>query len=121
MLIGNPFLTKTNDLSLSCSFVAQYTTLPLSIPDAGTPAYKLLVFLTCQKVNAFDGYSGPPLVFETQQDPPPTDLLTGTVTLPSVVINPPVTYVTTGLILQGYRTGLIQTQEDFDFQNVTVP
>jgi hypothetical protein len=111
ILLEAPTLTKNADYSLSVSFKLQYTTLPIAIPRPNGAAYKLVAFLSCED-GTFGKFEGEHLVFETQEDPQPADIITGTVSLipPAVISNPsvnyelkhnlPFTYVTVGLIIE---------------------
>jgi hypothetical protein len=146
ILVGRTTLTKNPDLSLSCSFTAQYTTLPISVPDPGIMDYKIIAFLTCASGSVqfdcieptdriihdyhleFGALEGEHVTFTTTQDPPPGNQLTGTASLQPPASCPAndtpqirsVTYTTLALKLEEYRTGIIQVEEILDWQNITV-
>jgi hypothetical protein len=130
ILVGTPVLIKDSNGGLSCSFNVEYTTLPLSIPHIGTSAYSIRVHLQCED-GTFGKLVGEEMRFDSFDDPPPSNILTGTVSLiPPLPMaswlsvnyppsnTPPYTYAALCLILDEYRTGMLQREEIFDYQTV---
>lgn len=133
IIVGDPVLTKNKDYSLSCSFRIQYLTLPVAVPNPNVSAYSLRCYLTCED-GTFGKLDGKPLLFETNSDPPPSDIITGTVSLVppspdevkpsehySVDGKPPYAYAKVMFIVKEFRAGIVQHEEVFPFGLVMVP
>lgn len=146
ILVGTPTLIKNNDGSLSCSFTANFITLPASL---GGPGYRLIAYLSCRNgtiqlncinnitnqsvayTRSFGMIQGQQELWTTTQDPPDTTLLNGNVSLVSPTICDAgnttqiesVTYTTVELALQQNRVhNAVRHQvEHFLWQTVQVP
>jgi hypothetical protein len=133
ILIEDPVLTNNPDNSLLCSFKIQYAALPVVVPNPSVSAYSLRCYLQCED-GTFGKLEGQHSVFEADSDPPPADIISGTVSLvpppPDMVTpsehystggKPPFVYVNVNFIVEEFRTGIVQHQEVFSFKTVVVP
>lgn len=132
-IVEQPVLTKNQDYSLTCSFKIQYLTLPAAVPNPSVNAYGLRCYLKCED-GTFGKLEGKPLLFETNSDPPPADIITETVSLvppssddvkPSEHYStdgkPPYAYVKVMFVAEEFRAGIIQHEEAFSFGMIIVP
>jgi hypothetical protein len=133
VIIVDPFLTKNQDYSITCSFKIQYVTLPIAVPNPGVSAYGLRCYLKYEG-GTFGKLEGKPLVFESNSDPPLADAISGTVLLVppspdevkpsehySVEGKPPYAYADVKFVVEEFRAGIMQHGEAFSFGMVVVP
>jgi hypothetical protein len=133
ILVEDPVLIKNSDNSLSCNFKIQYVALPVAVPNPSVSAYGLRCYLQCED-GTFGKLQGQQSRFDANSDPPPTDVIIGTVSLvppPAGTITPsehysiggkpPFVFVNVNFIVEEFRAGIIQHQEAFSFKTVVVP
>ena len=133
IIVEDPVLAKNKDYSLSCNFRVQYVTLPVAVPNPSVSAYGLRCYLRCED-GTFGKLEGKPLLFEANSDPPPADVITGTVSLVppsydevkpsehySIDGKPPYAYAKVEFVVEEFRAGIIQHEEAFSFGLVLVP
>lgn len=127
IMVEDPILTKNQDYSLTCNFKLQYMTLPVAVPNPNVSAYSLRCYLRCED-GSFGKLEGQHSVFEANSDPPPIDIIAGTVSLvppsPDTVTpsehysfegKPPFAYLDVKFVVEEFRAGIIQHEEAFSF------
>jgi hypothetical protein len=133
LIIEDPILTKNHDYSITCSFKIHYVTLSIAVPNPSVSAYSLRSYLKCEG-GTFGKLEGKDLVFESNSDPPPTDTISGTVSLIppspdevkpseqySIEGKPPYAYAGVKFVVEEYRVGIMQHGEAFSFGMVVLP
>jgi hypothetical protein len=132
-IVEDPILTKNHDYSITCNFKIQYVELPVAVPNPSVSAYGLRCYLKCED-GTFGKLKGRHLLFETNSDPPPADVISETVSLGppspdevkpsehySVEGKPPYAYADVKFVVEEFRAGIIQHEEAFSFGLVMVP